>query len=281
MKLFSQGKVSTDKMAIGKWVKKKSAQATKSAGKRYGMSYGRKGLRMSKNSLSKIAKDVMMIKSQLNTEKKFRDTFESDLSVGQVRDNGDGFSAFDVTPNITQGVADSQRVGNSIKGTGLVLKFNMIKQDNAEGNRRVRIFVVRSLDASLTPADVHNRILDSNPFVPVKDYNSNLDYTQLKDGRLKIIATKNLYFPQNGGDGMTLSAEQITKSVTIPVKLNEVLRYSSDGAVFPENIKYHVVMVADNGNAGSITSSVVGTYVTTSNSGVNYKCHARFWYVDN
>lgn len=268
-------------MAIGKWAKKKSAQATKAAGKRYGISYGRKGLQFKKNTMSKLAKDVMMIKASLNTEKKFRDTFESDLSVGQVRDNGDGFSAFDVTPNITQGVADSQRVGNSIKGTGLVLKFNMIKQNQAEGTRRVRIYVVRSLDASLTSADVHNRILDSNPFVPVKDYNSNLDYTQLKDGRLRIIAQKNLYFAQNGGDGMNLPGEQGTKSVTLPVKLNEVLRYSSDGAVFPENVKYHVIMVADNGNAGGTTSSIVGAYVTTSNSGIDYKCHARFWYVDN
>ena len=98
-------------MGFGKWVKKKSAQATKSAGKRYGMSYGRKGFRMSKNSLSKVAKDVMMIKSQLNVEKKYVDTAEVVKgSVGQVKINDQGFLALDLTPTITQGVAESPRV---------------------------------------------------------------------------------------------------------------------------------------------------------------------------
>jgi hypothetical protein len=272
-------------MALGKWVKKKSAQATKAAGKRYGMSYGRKGLKMSKQSLSKIAKDVMMIKSQLNVEKKYVDTYEifDYNNVGQVRDNADGRAVADITPSIAQGVAEAQRVGNSIKATGMVLKFNMVKQSQAEGTRRVRIYIVRSLDPNITPGDVHNRILDGNPFAPVRDYNSNLDYTQFKDGRLKIIAKKDVYFAQNSGDGLNNinNAEAITKSVTIPIKLNQVLRYESNASVVPENIRYHAVMVSDNGNAGSLTSSILGIFVTQSASGIDFKANCRFWYVDN
>lgn len=269
-------------MAIGKWAKKKSAQATKAVGKRYGVSYGRRGVRFSKNSMSKIAKDVMMIKAQLNVEKKFKDTLEeSDGNVGQVNVNADGRYVTDVTPNIAQGVEESQRVGNSIKATGLVLKFNMIKQNQAEGNRRLCIRLVRSLDPGLSPSALHQRILDPNPFTPVRDYNSNLDYTQLKDGRLKIIATKYVYFAQNGGDSMNLPNEAMTKSITMAVKLNEVLRYDSDADNQPDNIRYHVVITCDNGNAGGTTSTILGVTIPDSNSGIDFKMHSRFWYVDN
>ena len=269
-------------MAIGKWAKKKSAQATKAVGKRYGVSYGRRGVRFSKNSMSKIAKDVMMIKAQLNVEKKYVDTLEeADGSVGQVNVNSDGASTFNITPNIPQGVGESQRVGNSIKATGLVLKFNMIKQNQAEGNRRLCIRLVRSLDPGLGSSPIHQRILDLNPFVPVRDYNSNLDYTQLKDGRLKIIATKYVSFPQNGGDSMNLPNEAMTKSITMAVKLNEVLRYDVNTDDQPDNVRYHIVITCDNGNAGATASTILGVSVPDSNSAIDFKCHSRFWYVDN
>ena len=116
-------------MAIGKWAKRKSSQATKAVGKRYGVSYGRRGVRFSKNSMSKIAKDVMMIKASLNTEKKFVDTDELIKgNVGQVDGNAQGYLAVDLTPQIVQGVGERQRVGNSVKATGLVLKMNINKQ---------------------------------------------------------------------------------------------------------------------------------------------------------
>jgi hypothetical protein len=281
-KLFSQGKVSTDKMAIGNWAKRKAKQATKAVGKRYGVSYGRRGVRASKNSFSKLAKDVMMIKASLNVEKKYKDTLEEDAgSVGQVNVNADGRYAVNVTPVIGQGVGESQRVGNSIKATGLVLKFNMIKQNQAEGNRRLCIRLVRSVGGATTPSDAHEQILDLNPFVPVRDYNSNLDYTQFKDGKLKVIATKNVYFPQNGGDSMNLPNEAMTKSVTMAVKLNEVLRYGDNSDNTPENVKYFLIITCDNGNAGGTASSILGVTVPDSNSAIDFKLHSRFWYVDN
>lgn len=270
-------------MAFGKWVKRKSRQATKAAGKRYGISYGRKGVQFKKNTMSKLAKDVMMIKSQLNVEKKYVDTAESiNGNVGQVRDNGDGYFAEVISPDIVQGVAEGQRVGNSIKATGLVLKFNMFKQPQAEGNRRLCIRVIKSLDPGMSPAEIHAKLLDVNPFVPVRDYNSNLDYTQLKDGRIKVIAEKKVYFGQNGGDGLgTIPAETMTKSVTLPIKLDEVHRFSTNAQTQSDNIRYYLVITCDNGNAGGSSSSILGAYVTNPNSGIDFKCHSRFWYVDN
>jgi len=123
-------------MAIGSWAKKKARQATKAAGKRYGVSYGRRGVRASKNSMSKIAKDVMMIKASLNVEKKYIDSGEVIKGgVGQVDVNAQGYLPLDLTPILSQGVGESQRVGNSVKMTGIVLKMNCAKQIGAGGPR--------------------------------------------------------------------------------------------------------------------------------------------------
>lgn len=274
-------------MAIGKWAKKKSSQATKAAGKRYGVSVGRRGVRFSKNSMSKIAKDVMMIKSQLNVEKKFIDKAEiTEGSVGQVRDQGDGYYEDDITPAIAQGVAEQQRVGNSLKLTGMVLKLFLKKQAQAEGTRRVRFYVVRCLDryvgdVALTGASVHGKILDPNPFCPVRDYNSNLDYTQFKDGRMRILLTRDVVFGQNNSDSLTIDSELMTKSITLALKLNDILRFETNGDALPENIRYKLIAVADGGNAGGTQSQVLGASSPTPLSAIDFKVHSRFWYVDN
>jgi len=140
---------------------------------------------------------------------------------------------------------------------------------------------LRVTDSFLTPAEVHQKLLDPNPFVPVRDFNSNLDYTELKDGRMRVIASKKVFFPQNNFDDSSAPREQMNRSITIPVKLNDVLRFDSNGDAQPENVRYFVIITADNGNCGGSTSSVVGCAVPTMNSGMEFKLHQRFWYVDN
>jgi hypothetical protein len=269
-------------MAIGKWAKKKSSQATKAVGKRYGVSYGRRGVRFSKNSMSKIAKDVMMIKSQLNVEKKFVDTDEVIKGgVGQVDGNSQGYLAMDLTPNIAQGVGERQRVGNSLKATGLVLKMNVVKQSYAGGPRRLKVYILRTADAGSFPS-IGDSFLDVNPITGVRDYHSNLDYTQLKDGRLKIIRTENIYLASNNDNSLDTPGEAATACKTIAIKLNDVLRYGDNTDNVPENVKYFAVIVADNGNRSTTTNSTLLTVFTTAqNSGCMVNAHSRMWYVDN
>lgn len=270
-------------MAFGKWVKKKSAQATKAVGKRYGISYGRKGVRASKNSMSKIAKDVMMIKSQLNVEKKYKD-FDEVIKggVAQVDGNSQGYLVFDCLPLITQGVGESERVGNSLKATGLVIKMNIAKQIGAGGPRRLKIHVVKCLDTAITQSGVADSILDVNPISGVRDYHSNLDYTQFKDGRLKIIRTAYAYLGSNYDNSTnTPAAEAATAAKTIAIKLNDVLRYATNGSSFPENVRYFVVITCDNGNRSGTASTLSTIFAPDANSGCLVNAHSRFWYVDN
>jgi hypothetical protein len=63
--------------------------------------------------------------------------------------------------------------------------------------------------------------------------------------------------------------------------LNEVLRYNANGDDLPENVRYWVVMVADNGNKGPTNSGLVDINVWQDESAVAFKMTSRFWYVDN
>lgn len=270
-------------MAIGKWAKKKSRQATKAVGKRYGVSYGRKGLRVGKNSFSKIAKDVMMIKASLNVEKKFVDSGEVIKGqVGQVNQNTQGFLTMDLTPILPQGVQESQRVGNSVKLTGMVLKMNVAKQVGAGGQRRLKVYLVRSTDPQLAPNDVANKIMDVNPLSGVRDYHSNLDYTQLKDGRLKVLRTTKLFLDSNHDNSTNTPASEATTAVrTIALKLDDVLRFQDNASPNPENIRYTAVVVCDNGNHNASASTLLTIFSPEANSGCLVNAHVRSWYVDN
>jgi hypothetical protein len=254
---------------------------TKAAGKRYGVKYTKKrGLTAKSSSAGKIIKDIAWIKSRLNVEKKFVNAVETlDGDIGQVSTNASGYFATSIMSQIPQGDGESQRNGNSLKATGLVVKMNFITQFNCAGTRRVKVMVVRTLDPGLSPTEVTDKLLDINPLTGQRDYNSELDYTQLKDGRIKVISTKYIYLKETGVLGG--AATRTTAVCNMPIKLNDVWRYDVNASTKPENINYHLIAVADNGNSGTSDSTILGIFVPQNNSGVTMKAHSRFWYVDN
>jgi len=256
---------------------KKASTAVK---KRYGVGKGRGGFKF-----SKLAKDMEYVKSRLNVEKKFIDTARATASVGQVNQNAQGYYAQYLLPGtvISQGPGEGQRNGNSLKMTGLIVKMNMIKQVNADGPRRLKVMIVRSQGnyALTTPSGIVDKLFDTNPLTGVRDYHSNLDYTQMKDGRHKIIASRNVYLKSNSSDTSDSVWERETKALSIPVKLNDVWRYENNDSSQPENVTYTIVILADNGNRGGTSSSIVGLFVPTNDSGIEFKHHYRWWYVDN
>lgn len=258
--------------------KKFTKKASTAVKKRYGIGKGRGGFKF-----SKLAKDMEYVKSRLNVEKKFIDVASATATVGQVDINAQGYYANYLIPSIVQGNGENQRNGNSLKATGLIVKMNMIKQVNADGPRRLKIMIVKSTGsyALTSPTGIVDKLFDINPLTGVRDYHSNLDYTQLKDGRHKIIASRNVYLKSNSSDTSDSVWERETKALSIPVKINDVWRYESNGATLPENCTYTIVILADNGNRGGTSSSIVGLFVPTNESGIEFKHHFRWWYVDN
>lgn len=254
-------------MAWTKKIKKTAGKVTTAAKKRYGIGKGRGGFKF-----SQVAKDLEMIKSRLNTEKKFKDQIDIEDSVGQVDGNGAGWAYIDATPYLTQGVQENARVGNSIRATGLVLNVAARGQINAH-KRRLKICLVRSRAFALSGTE--QEVWNANPLTGLIDYYSERNYSGMK-GAHKILATKYVnVIPHN--DSSTGFA--CTK---MAVKLNDIIRWDTNADTSPQEFRYHIFVFSDFGNRSLSTASTnPGVLEQGSGSGVALRMSTRVWYVDN
>jgi len=235
---------------------------------------------MSSKKLQAQVKRLMRMKQ----EKKYAEKAVTGV-VGQVSSGATGILSKDITPTIAQGDGEGQRIGNSITGTGLVVKQQFIKQVNGVGPRRVRTLVIRCLDPSLSEADVINGVLDVNPLSTVRDYFSALNYTMMSDKRLSILGQAETKLvvdrPRDNGDPM-IPDEQSTADLTIPVKFDDqTIRYTADGDSVPASIRYFMLTMCDIGNSSTSAAGGMPIFVTTASSGVLSKAYSRLWYTDS
>lgn len=262
-------------------IKKFAKKATKAAGKRYEMSYGRRGLRMSKHSIPKIVKDVEMIKNRLNVEKKLTTGLVQTGTVGQADGNIAGYVVHDLTPLWTQGVGESQRVGNSLKLTGFHMKTQFKGQDSTGTLRRLKIQLIKTTrPATVTLSTIINDMYDINPLTGFVDYHSDRDYSDNQKTE-KVIRTCYVTLP-NQPSAFTGGTYAQIADKTIPVKLNDVLRFENNLTSAPNDVRYFVVIFCDTGNKSpSAASTNSGVMLQPVNTGVEYQFHNKFWYVDN
>lgn len=258
---------------IKKYVKK----GTKAVGKRYGISYGRRGLRMSKSSLSRIDRDVQMIKSRLNVEKKFIEGTITDGLVAQCNVLAPGYFTSTLTPLISQGDTENQRNGSSVKLTGLHLQLQLVGQTNTVTRRRFKACIVSSTESSVT--NVINDLWDANPLTGFRDYYSNLNYSNQKRAH-KIERT--VYFSTgNSGADAQAGAPWAPKCVKkISHKFDALTRFEGTSNQ-PKDMNYFLIIFCDTGNSGSSTSGNSGVMIPELFTGMNLQEYFRWWYVDN
>lgn len=263
-----------------KTVKRGVKAVTKAAGKRYGMSYGRKGLTMSKTSVSKLAKDVMMIKSRLNVEKKFK---LGNVQLGftaQMAINAAGYNAHDLTPTWTQGLGESDRVGNSIKLTGYNMKIQLRGQIQTLSARRLKLIIIKTTDKVSTTSQIIDSMYDANPLTGLVDYHSQRDYSDNKKVH-KIVRVIPMYLKECNlafNDDRTPAI----KDYNVSLKLQDTLRFETNASTTPNDYRMFFVIFCDTGNRSAATASTNGgCMVQAVNTGVEYQFHDRTWYVDN
>lgn len=258
-------------MAWTKKFKKTAGKVSTAAKKRYGIGKGRGGFKF-----SQVAKDLEMIKSRLNVEKKFHDKADFEDSVGQVDGNAVGYALFDVTPYLTQGVGESQRVGNSIKATGMVLNMACRGQINAH-KRKVKVMLIRSKTSDFVggTGGILADLFNVNPLTGLIDFYSERNYSGMK-GSHKILATKYINVIPHNDSSTGFACGKLA------VKLNDVIRYDSDIQNIPQDFQYHVIVMSDFGNRSlSTTSTIAGVLEQGASSGVALRMSSRMWYVDN
>lgn len=258
-------------------VKKYAKKATKSAGKRYGVSYGRRGLRMSKNSLSRIDKDVQMIKSRLNVEKKFKDGSLTTGFAGQVDGNGAGYFTSTLTPLISLGTTENERVGGSIKLTGLHVQLQAQGQSETYSKRKMKICVVSSTDSSVT--NVINDMWDANPLTGLVDFHSNRNYSNNPRAH-KLLRTIYSGTPQKqivSGSNVASTGQDIK----FGIKMQQLTRFEGSSTT-PKDMNYFLIIFVNDGNVSTGTgSSNTGVLTPSTSTGILIQEYFRWWYVDN
>jgi len=254
------------------------------AKRRYGIGKGKGGIK-----IDAIAKDLMMIKSRLNVEKKEKREVEiTSGKVAQVYNDLNGYWFQDITPTLGQGTGADERVGNSLKMTGCNLNFQFIGQANALTGRKIKIGLYRVRDPSLGPSDystdITTDVFDSNPLTGLLDFNAAKAYRTSKNDGIACIREKTVYLGKVQtyvGAGPGADFESSYKTMNFPVKLNDLIRYEQDNDNLPNGFRYVIIVRADCGNSGGSNSNIQNIPVTTNNTGVTFRMGQRWWYVDN
>ncbi|AXH75842.1 MAG: hypothetical protein [Cressdnaviricota sp.] len=255
--------------------------------RRYGIGKGKGGIK-----IDAIAKDLMMIKSRLNSEKKEKREVEiTSGKVGQVFGDLNGYWFQDITPTLGQGTGADERVGNSLKMTGCNLNFQFMGQQNTLTGRKIKIGLYRVRDPSLGPTDgstdIVTDVFDSNPLTGLFDFNAAKAYRNSKNDGIACIREKTVYLPKiqqlgTQTDRANIDYEKAYKTLNFPVKLNDLLRYEQDNDNLPNGFRYVIVVRADVGNSSTTANSNIQNIpVVSGHSGVEFRMGQRWWYVDN
>jgi hypothetical protein len=248
---------------------------------RYGIGKGKGGFKF-----AKLAADLEMVKSRLNVEKK---DIRSDVitsQVGQVNYNSEGALLVDMTQSINQGISETQRIGNSVKVTGMSIPIQFSGDVNCLSARKVRITMlkVKTADNGVTQSEAFEKVWEVNPLTNVRDYNAPRAYRNSNTDGISVVRSMTCYLPPAQLDNGSLGSDEIERSqktLTMNLKLNDIWRYNTDADIYPSGLKYYLVFQCDNGNRHPTLVSTQDIPIKSINSGLQVRVCQRTWFVDN
>jgi len=261
-----------------KYVKKIVRKGKSYAKKRYlrkGSGYGT-GVR-----LNKLAQDIRLIKGALNTEKKYCEKQEV-FTGAQVNGNASAHHALNLLPVIGNGTSGvGQRVGNSIKITGISIKFQCIAQSDdfrvAEG--KFRLIIYEDKDNVRSSISGLEEMYDNNQITGLLDYNSERNLATYKNFR--IFYNKTFTIPNGNNTGNAQFHQPTFFSRNVALKMNHHVKYDNSNNDQLSG-RLHYAVIFDHGNSsGSTTSTLNNIPVPEQNSGYKFNMVIRTWYVDN
>jgi hypothetical protein len=211
-------------------------------------------------------------------------------SVGQTFGNLAGWNGMDVTPSILQGTNSNERIGNSLKLSGMSFPIQFTGQQYCMAARKLKVMLFRIHDPNnnTTVTEVINDYLDNNPLNGMRDMGSPRAYRNGKHDGITLIRSKVYDLPAptmaDGGSGPTTlqGYEAAGFTCKFNVKLKDILRYQNSGSTDPDGTRYFLFIMCDKGNhEPSITTTAFDVPVTTPHTGVSFRVSQRAWWVDN
>ena len=272
-------------MPTRKYVPKKKETKWKSRFRR-----GRAALKTSAQIATDVAKlsaSVAYLGSRLNAEQKYKDRDIVTGHFGQVNADANGIYMIDITPSISQGTDSDERIGNSLKLTGLSMpiQFDGMTETISARKIRVMLFAVKSADNGVTATEALSDYFDVNPINGIIDMNSPKAYRRHTHDGVKLIRSKTYTLPavntvNYGNDDDVNDEEKSSFMAKFNVKLGDILRYNASGDALPDGTRYYMYFFADKGNVGTSNSSL-DVPLKNLNTGVGFKLGQRAWWVDN
>ncbi len=269
---------------LDKVLKSTLKSAKKAVKDRYVTKTG-KGLRM-----SQVLKDVALLKSMVNAEKKrvvYKSIASSPPFVGQVNGNSSGHFVLDITPNVAEGVTNSTRNGSSFRWTSSYLEFMFNRQDNYNGTQKFLIEVWKVNNQPYTQAQISggqfiadlftpNEYITSSTGTAVNIYDMIASRDQDTFKNFKRVAFKYVSFPAQQISGTTA-----IKQVKMGLKLGHHVKFQDDTTIVTSG-QLILTIRADVGNTSmSVASTHNGVPVKVINSGCSLQYAHTHYFYDN
>jgi len=216
--------------------------------------------------MSKIVKDIKMLKHLVNVEKKrFDVTVTSPLNVGQYNGALTGAHSSIITPYPIEGIAQGQRIGLSLKIVSMVMALQIYQQANAVNNLKVRWAIVCRPTNDTNPNASGNlaSFYEVNPFSGVIDYFSNRDPEYFS--QFQLIKTGVVVLKQD-----QVTNGQSIVQIKVPLKLNHHLKFNQDSSTITTKNQFLLFMTASNGDTQA-----------SSLSGAFFQYNIRWYYTDD
>lgn len=255
--------------------------------------YGKRGVKGryyragASQGLKNLAADIEMIKGRLNVEKKYKDSDISTFTLGQCSGSADGARYMDLTTPISQGLGRDDRIGNSLKVTGMTMPMSFTQMFDCQADRKIRITLlrVRAADNGVTAQEAFEQVWDVNPLNGLRDFNAPRAYRNSKSDGIAVLRSKVVFLkgPQlrDTSSSTTINDERQVANLRFNLKLDDTWRYKLDADSFPDGVKYYLIFQCNAGNASNAVSSALDVPVTGVNTGVEVRLGQRCWWVDN
>lgn len=255
--------------------------------------YARKGKKVLKTTaqvaadVAKLSAAVAYMGTRLNVEKKYKDRDIITGNFAQVNNDANGIYMIDVTPSIAQGIDSDERIGNSLKLTGMSFPIQFSGNAETFSSRKIKVmlFKVTSADNGVNLTEAINDYYDVNPVTGILDMNSPRAYRKHTHDGIKLIRSKvyDLPAPEHAlysSDDLIDNRETSSFMAKFNVKIEDILRYNASGDTTPDGCRYYMYFLADKGNVGN-TTSTLDVPVTSVATGVKFTLAQRAWWVDN
>lgn len=230
-----------------------------------------------------IAKDVMMLKSMVNAEKKRIITTVSNVPLGQLRgiDAGGGYYAADVTPIPAQGLTNSTRNGSSIKLSSSFYQFQITQQSsNISPISGIMEFFLVKGDPALPLDMVTARYLPNSFASPQNLYDKSSMLNPDNFALVSCIRRVPFYIP-----GDQQGSQLYFKTFGVGIKYNKGnghhIRYNANTTNVTQG-QIILVIRCDSGNCSTITTAThTNVPQTATATGLLLNYTQTHYYYDN